>query len=360
MHRRSFLLFGAGAGLYAGPLEDRIRRIEQRWLPVTSMAGDRVPAVSMAVFHDGQIEWARAYGVATTTGTLFQAASLSKPLAAMAALHMAQHGNFGLDDNVNTKLKSWQVPDNEFTATAKVTVRGILSHTAGLTVPSFPGYDEDDEVPSVLEILDGKLPARTLPVRVSQPPGAQFLYSGGGYTVLQVLLEDRFGKAFPELMRRIVLQRLSLYTSTFEQPLPAESAARAAVGFHQNGRSYTGGWHTYPELAAAGLWTTPIDLAKFALEVQNTLAGKSAKVLEKSAAALMVTPHLGAYGLGVETRPGWFGPGGANAGYRCRLWAARDGSHGAAVMTNSDNGAKLVDRIFAAIAAESSWPAGLA
>ncbi len=359
MRRRSFLLFGAGAGLYAGPLEDRIRRIEQRWLPVTSMAGERVPAVSIAVFRDGHIEWARAYGVATTTGTLFQAASVSKPLAAMAALHMAQHGNFTLDEDVNAKLKSWQVPDSEFTASAKVTVRGLLSHTAGLTVHGFPGYDEDDDVPSVLEILDGKLPARTLPVRVDQPPGTKFRYSGGGYTVLQVLLEDRFGKAFPELMRRIVLQRLSLYTSTFEQPLPAESAARAAVGFHENGRSYTGGWHTYPEMAAAGLWTTPIDLAKFAIEVQHALAGKSNKVIEKSSAELMVTPHVGPYGLGFETLPGWFGHGGANAGYRCRLWAATDGSHGAAVMTNSDNGALLVKRIFAAIAAESAWPPGL-
>jgi len=356
LRRRSLLLLGSGA-LYAGPLEDRIRRIEQRWAPSAAMATTQVPAVSVAVFRDGQIEWARAYGVATTTGTLFQAASISKPVAAMAALHMAQFGNFTLDEPINQKLKSWQVPPHEFTA--QVTLRGILGHTAGLTVSGFPGYAEDSEAPSVLEILDGRKPANTPPIRVDIAPGSLYRYSGGGYTVLQVLLEDRFGKSFPELMRRIVLQRLSMYTSTYEQPLPAESASRAAVGFRSNGRSYTGGWHLYPEMAAAGLWTTPIDIAKFAIEIQQTLAGKSTKILEKASAELMVTPHIGRHGLGLVAVPAWFGHSGSNAGYKCQFWAARNGGHGAAVMTNSDNGMKLIKPIFDAIAAESAWPPGL-
>jgi CubicO group peptidase (beta-lactamase class C family) len=358
VRRRSLLLLGAGAPIYAGPLEDRIRRIEQRWKPLDSMVSERVPAVSMAIFRDGHIEWARAYGVATTTGTLFQAASISKPVAAMAALHMAQFGNFGLDEDVNEKLQSWKIPTNEFTAQAKVTLRGILSHTAGLTVHGFPGYGEDADAPSVLEVLDGKKPANTAPVRVDVKPGTLYRYSGGGYTVLQVLLEDRFGKSFPELMRRLVLQKLSMYTSTYEQPLPAESATRAAVGFHLNGRSYTGGWHLYPEMAAAGLWTTPIDIAKFAIEVQKALAGASNRVIEKASAELMVTPHIGQHGLGlVALGSKWFGHSGSNAGYRCRFWATRDGAHGAAVMTNSDNGDAVLTPILSAIAAESGWPA---
>lgn len=345
---------------YPGPIEDRIRRIESRWRPSDLMAAAKVPAVSIAVLRDAQVEWARAYGVAVTTSSLFQAASISKPVAAMAALHMAQHGNFALDQDVNEKLQSWRIPENDFTKTSKVTISRILSHTAGLTVHGFPGYGEGEERPSVLEILDGRMPANTAPVRVDVEPGTRYRYSGGGYTVLQVLLEDRFRKPFAELMRRIVLQPLSLGTSTFEQPLPDELASRAAVAFHETGRSYTGGWHTYPEQAAAGLWTTPIDLLKFGIEVHKARSGMSNRVLEKDMAVRMTTPAAGApeHGLGFAANREWFWHNGANAGYRCALFMSIDGRHGAAVMTNSDTGQKVIRPVLSAIAAESGWPAG--
>ena len=354
--RRQFLLLGAGAAVYAGPLEDRIRRIEALWKPTTAMAESQTPAVSIAVIRKGAVEWARTYGVGVSAGTLFQAASISKPVTAMAALHMAQYGNFGLDENVNDKLTAWQVPDNLFTGSQKVTVRGILSHTAGLTVHGFPGYGENDAVPTVRQVLDGASPANTGPVRVDVVPGTAYRYSGGGYTVLQLLLTERFQRPFPELMQRIVLSRLGLHNSTFEQPLGQARAARTAVGFHNTGRSYTGGWHTYPEMAAAGLWTTPTDLSLFAIAVASAVMGESNKIIERDIAERMIIPHIGRHGLGFVGGQGWFRHGGANAGYRCELICRADASHGAVIMTNSDSGGRLIPPVLAAIAQESGWP----
>ncbi|MBI2686787.1 MAG: beta-lactamase family protein [Acidobacteria bacterium] len=354
--RRQFLALGAGVAAYAGPLEDRIRRIESQWRPEASMAEHKTPAVSVAVIRDGSLQWARTYGIGTSTGTLFQAASISKPVTAMAALHMAQYGNFGLDENVNDKLTAWHVPDNELTRLKKVTVRGILSHTAGLTVSGFPGYAENDVVPTVRQVLDGEAPANTRPVRVDVEPGSLYRYSGGGYTVLQLLLTERFQRPFPELMQRIVLSRLGMNNSTFQQPPPPERAARTAVGFHDNGRSYTGGWHTYPEMAAAGLWTTPTDLSLFAIAMARAVMGESNKIVERAMAELMIIPHIGRHGLGFVGAQGWFGHTGGNAGYRCELLCRADASHGAVVMTNSDSGGRLIRPVLLAIAQESNWP----
>ena len=354
--RRQFLLLGAGAAVYAGPLEDRIRRIEGLWRPETSMADSKTPAVSLAVIRNGAVEWARTYGVGSSSGTLFQAASISKPVTAMAALHMVQYGNFGLDEDVNDKLTAWKVPENSLTASRKVTVRGILSHTAGLSVHRFPGYGESDAVPTVRQVLDGAAPANTGPVRVDVVPGSLYRYSGGGYTVLQLLLTERFQRPFPELMQRIVLGRLGMHSSTFEQPLPQARAARTAVGFHDNGRSYTGGWHTYPEMAAAGLWTTPTDLSLFAIAVSGAVMGESSKIIEREAAERMIIPHIGRHGLGFVGGQGWFGHGGANAGYRCELICRADASHGAVIMTNSDSGGRLIRPLLGAIAQEANWP----
>jgi CubicO group peptidase (beta-lactamase class C family) len=345
---------------WAGPLEERIQRIEKRWQPVRRMAELKVPAVSMVVIKDGSIEWMRAYGVAVTTESLFQAASISKPVAAMAALHMAQNGNFGIDENVNDKLVSWKVPDNEFTKEKKVTLRGILSHSAGLTVSGFPGYAEHEKVATLLQVLNGEPPTNTAPIRVDVTPGTLYRYSGGGYTVLQQLMIDRFKKPFPELMRTIVLGTLGMRSSTYEQPLPEDRRARAAVGFRENGRSIAGGWHTYPEMAAAGLWTTPSDLARFAIEVQKSIEGKSNKVVQREFAKLMVTPQVGRHGLGLvmqgEGAAATFGHGGSNAGYRCQLEASMDGKWGMVVMTNSDTGQELINQVMKAVREEYQWP----
>ena len=341
-----------------------------QWPVEAAMAKYKVPAVSVAVMEGGKIVKAQAWGVLEAGGsakanteTLFQAASISKPVAAMAALHMSQYGNFTLDENVNGKLKSWKVPDNPFTASEKVTLRRLLSHTAGLTVHSFRGYGEGEPAPIVLQILDGAPPANSKPIRVDLQPGNQFRYSGGGYTVAQLLMTERFGKPFPELMSLIVLRPLGMRHSTYEQPLPADRAANAARGHRADGTMVKGRWHTYPEMAAAGLWSTPSDLALFAIEVWKASRGESNRVLEKSTAVAMLTPVKEVYGLGFGVEGNGasarFAHNGSNEGFRCSLVMYRQSGNGAVIMTNGDQGAALAKKLLRAIAETYRWPKGI-
>ena len=325
------------------------------------MAAHAVPAVSVAVIEAGEIAWARAWGSADTE-TVFQAASISKPVAAMAAMHMSQYGNFGLDEDVNAKLSSWQVPPGEGTSAHPVTLRGLLSHSAGLTVHGFPGYAEGAPLPSLLQILDGEPPANTDPIRVDIQPGSRYRYSGGGYVVLQQLMTDHSGWDFPEMMRRMVLARLGMTRSTYEQPLPEAWVDNAARAHDGNGNPIAGRWHTYPEMAPAGLWTTPSDLARWAIELWNAYHGRSNRILAASTARAMLTRQREDYGLGVAVSPEGasfrFGHGGSNAGYRCDLFLFVETGQGIVIMTNSDHGGRLFRSLQEAAAQEHGWPAG--
>ncbi|MEX2299564.1 MAG: serine hydrolase domain-containing protein [Bryobacterales bacterium] len=326
-----------------------------------------VPGVSVAVIDGGEIAWAKGYGLTAagasspvTTDTLFQAASISKPVTAMAALHMARYGNFGLDQDVNAKLQSWKVPENAFTKIKPVTLRGILTHSAGLTVHGFRGYAPGEDVPTLLEVLDGAGPANSAAIRVDSEPGSAVRYSGGGYTVLQQLMIDTFGKPFPELMSIIILRQAGMANSTFEQPLPEARAAQAATGHGRDGRPVAGNWHTYPEMAAAGLWTTPSDLARFAIALQKAWKGESDRILTQKLAAEMLSKQFKGSGLGVglsgEGKTAFFAHGGGNEGFRCFLAAGVANGQGAVIMTNSDNGDALARELLRAIAAEYDWP----
>lgn len=233
-----------------------------------------VPAVSIAVIDGGSVAWARAYGTAdmasgraASTATLFQAASMSKPVASTAALQLVQEGVLALDAPVNKTLRSWRIPENAFTTGHAVTLRHLLSHTSGLTVSGFPGYTAGEPIPTVTQILDGAPPANTPPVRVNTTPGSQLKYSGGGMTVMQLLLTDVTGKDFPALMRERVLGPIGMHSSTWEQPLSDDRGRDAAAGHETNGAPVAGKYHVYPELAAAGLWTTPTDLAHWVLAI---------------------------------------------------------------------------------------------
>lgn len=364
----------------AAALEERIKRIENGLLPPFIIKGQTVlqmkladrmkfyktPGVSLAVINNGRIEWARGYGVreaggdvAVTPETLFQAASISKPVAAMAALRLVQEGKLNLDEDVNRKLVTWKVPENEFTREKKVTLRGLLSHSAGLTVHGFAGYARDSQLPTLLQVLDGVKPANSALIRVDTTPGTKYRYAGGGYVVLQQLLMDVTGKQFQTLMRDTVLKRIGMAHSTYEQPLPKERWAQAAVGYMPTGEKVQGDWHTYPEMAAAGLWTTPSDLARFAIENQQAIAGKSGQVLSQEMARQMLTPQVGGWGLGLSVagsgQSARFSHGGANEGFRCLLVAYINTGQGAVVMTNSDSGSGLGEEIFRSIAQEYGW-----
>lgn len=334
-----------------------------------------VPGVSIAVIHRGAIEWVRGFGEAAIGGppvtpeTLFQAGSISKPVTAVAALALVQAGKLDLDADVNLALKGWRIPDNPFSSESKVTLRRLLSHSAGTTVSGFAGYQAGTPVPSLLDILDGLPPANNAPVRIEHEPGRQTQHSGGGYTIVQQLLIDVTGGPFPALLDDIVLGPFGMAHSGFEQPLPAERLRTAATPYRQHGAPVPAGPHVYPELAAAGLWTTSTDLAHFLLAVLDALAGRQGSVLSQSTTAEMLTPvhgsaealppGLGRYGLGWLVRgtapDRQFWHNGVNDGFANCMVIFENG-HGAVVMTNGAGGQVLVGEILRSIAAEYGWP----
>jgi CubicO group peptidase (beta-lactamase class C family) len=361
-------------------VEARIARVENGLLPAFIVAGApsaaksisrrmadfKTPGVSVAVINNGAVEWAKGYGVTeagtvtpVTPHTLFQAASVSKSIAALGALRLVDQGKLVLDEDVNVKLVSWKVPENEFTKTEKVTLRRLLSHSAGLTVHGFGGYEAGTPVPTTSQVLDGAKPANSDPVRVNVVPGTIWRYSGGGYTVAQQLMADVAGRPFPALMADLVLKPVGMDDSTYEQPLPESRRGEAASGHTSDGKLLPGRYHTYPEMAAAGLWTTPTDLAKFLLEIARARRGES-QVLSKALALDMTTLQKPGYGLGLSLdgfgKMASFGHGGSNEGFKCQMTAYLDGGRGAVIMTNGDLGLFVAGEILHAVALAYDWP----
>ena len=324
-----------------------------------------VPGLSIAVIDNYKIVWTKGYGVIETGSstpvtpkTLFQAGSISKPVAATGALYLVEHGKLALDENVNEKLKSWKVPDNDFTTKEKVTLRRLMSHTAGLTIHGFPGYDVNDAMPTLVQIFNGEKPANTAPIRVDILPGTKEVYSGGGVTIEQQLMMDVSGKAFPVLMRELVLDKIGMAESSYEQPLPPARAAMTASGTYSDGKVVHGRWHIYPEMAAAGLWTTPTDLCRFAIEIALSKQGKSNRVISEKMTKEMLTPVLDQAGLGLfmdKDNPGQFGHDGADEGFQAILTMHAESGKGLAIMANSDNGITVGDILVRKIAKEYGW-----
>jgi CubicO group peptidase (beta-lactamase class C family) len=369
----------ATSAIAADKKEIRIHRVIQEMLPpvlvrgespvVTSLAARmtelRVPGVSIAVLHKGRIEWARGFGVtrwggpAVTDRTLFQAASISKPVFALAMVRLADIGRVNLQANVNDYLTTWKVPDTPFTRQTPVTLRALLSHTAGITGQGFRGYEPNAPLPTLGQILDGAPPANNSPVRVDTPPGDRYRYTGGGYVVAQAVLQDVTGESAERFLQEFLLKPLGMKLSTFEQPLPASRAAEIALPYRADGSPVAGGPRVYPELAAAGLWTTPSDLARYALGVRVALQGKAKAPISAPTARSMLTPILDGNGLGPRiggsTSRKFFTHNGGNEGYRCLFVAYEDGE-GAVVMTNSDNGGVIMEEVMRSIAFAYEWP----
>ena len=319
-----------------------------------------IPGLSVAFAANGEIQWARAYGMADsasgramTTDTFLLAGSISKPVAAVRALQLVEQGEFDLDENVNRYLESWQLPDNEFTATEKVTLRRILNHTAGLTVWGFPGYDQGDDIPSVVEVLDGE--GNTDPVRVFRQPGEAWQYSGGGYTIMQLAIEDNEDAGFAASLETNVLDRIGMPNSTFENPLPETLHDVAATGYRASGDEVEGKWPIYPEMAAAGLWTTPSELIRYGIEIQRILQDQRDGVLSYATVVEMLDAEPGAHGLGPGVQEHTFGHGGADEGFRAELRAWKDHPYAVVVMVNSDNG-KIIRELLLSIAREYELP----
>lgn len=382
LQRLAMPLLLAGMASAGAATSDEIARIERGLRQPVMLAGQpatrtlademrrlNVPGVSIAVIRGGKIAWAQGYGVthadgpAVSAATLFQAASISKPVTAMATLRLAQEGKLDLDADVNTILTSWKLRPAT-SGGASTSLCQLLSHTGGTSVSGFPGYAAGKPVPTLLQVLDGAPPANTKPVRAEAAPGSAFRYSGGGYSIVQQALIDRARQSFGALLADSVLKPIGMKDSSFVQPLPAALLARAALPHDGSGKPYAGGPYTYPELAAAGLWTTPTDLARFAIDLQRS-AGGGKGVLAPAMARTMLQPVKNRYGLGVELEGEHGAPsfahGGSNMGYQNTLFAyaatkANAGGDGVVVMTNGANGGPLAASIVLAIAAEYKWP----
>jgi CubicO group peptidase (beta-lactamase class C family) len=360
------ILFGlcAVASMAHAATDPRIDRIENglrapvavRGAPARTMRlQDRmrdlhVPGVSIAVIDHGRIAWARAYGVAdvdsgrpVTPATLFQAASISKPVAAVVAVK----SRIDLDADVNRFLRGWRVPDNPPTAQHPVTVRMLLSHTAGVSDDDLAGYPATASCPTLQQALEK--------AEIKWEPGTRYSYSSRGYGVLQQVLVDATGRPFDALARATVLAPLGMRDSLFASTLPAALAPRAAQGHRLDGTPVAGGWHCYPEQAAAGLWTTAADLARFAIALQR----RGSAFLTRQQIDTLLTPVRDDYGLGFELghagREPAFHHSGSNAGYKAQLWMYTRTGQGAVILTNGDYGATLIAELMRAIAAEYGW-----
>jgi CubicO group peptidase (beta-lactamase class C family) len=359
-------------------VEERISKVESSLVNPVYIEGDStwslearmkhygVPGVSIAVINDYKIDWVKSYGIMdketgnpVTGKTLFQAGSISKPVAAYAALSLTEKGKFNLDENVNLYLKSWQLPDNEFTSEKKVALKHLLNHSAGTTVHGFLGYSPDLPVPTLLQVLDGNPPANSPAIRVDKTPEKDFRYSGGGYCIMQQMLIDTEGKPFPQILKEEVLVPLSMSNSTYEQPLTGEQLQAAATGYLPDGTQTKGKRHTYPEMAAAGLWTTAEDLAKFAINIQLQLKDESGKVLSKTMTEKMLTPFVSDFvGLGmfIDKRKDqvYFGHGGWDEGFSSEMVAHKNNGYGVVVLTNS-NHPDFISEVIRAVARSYNW-----
>lgn len=292
-----------------------------------------VPAVSLAYAQGEEIVTA---GWGAEPETLFQAASISKPVTALLALRLVADGELSLDGDNATPLDP------------RITLRLLLSHGAALSVFGFPGYERDAPLPSLQEILDGSPPANNEPVRTVGVPGLEASYSGGGYMVIQQLIEDMTHEPFANLAAERIFAPLQMESATFDQPLPRELESLAAPGFSE-GRVIDGGWLVYPELAAAGLWCTPTDLVRLARGIQDAFEGDPRATIPQPLAAEMLTPQFPGWGLGVglsgEPEDPRFGHTGGNAGFRCELVASARRGLVVAVMSNADEGGVLVPQL---------------
>ena len=334
---------------------------------VAEMKEHHITGVSLAIIENGQVGKAQGYGftdkslaIPVTTSTLFQAGSVSKPVAALGALRLVEDGRLSLDEDVNRWLKQWKVLENDYTKDEKVTLRRILSHSAGLTVHGFPGYTVGASMPTLVEILDGTKPANTAAIRVDVVPGSTSRYSGGGYTVMQQMMIDVIGKPFPEFMQETVLTPLRMAASTYEQPLPKDKVAAAATGYYADGKQVEGKWHIYPEMAAAGLWTTASDLARFAIGIQQALAGKSNPVISQSMTRQMLTVQKGNSGLGLgldgSGKTLRFSHNGRDEGFDAFMMAYAESGQGVVIMINANDNSGAVNRMVDAVRREYNWP----
>lgn len=327
------------------PLQDELERLA--W---EECEKQHVPGVGLALVRAGQLAWTLACGYAdlehereVTPDTVFNIGSISKTVAAWGLMKLVEQGQLALDAPVVTKR--WQPPACEYDL-AGVTLRRLLSHTAGLSLHGYPGFWPPKELPTIEASLAGDTNGAG-DVRLEAAPGTRWEYSGGGFTWAQLLLEETSAQGFAEYMRAQVLEPLGMRHSAYGWP--PEILARSATPYDQDGKPLPRGGPLFTELAAAGLQTTPADLGRFAVaSLVRSGAGAEPPVLRRETIELMQTPAPASreYGLGYEVQEMLgllaVGHGGANEGWMARLSLIPASGDGIVILTNGTNGNAVI------------------
>ncbi|UOE47463.1 beta-lactamase family protein [Mucilaginibacter sp. SMC90] len=352
------LLVLPGSAAYGQFVNDKLAEVEKNlvgnirikgnppMLLTDRMAYYHVPGVSIAIIKNYKIIGVKGYGTTSdslgkpvTEQTLFQAGSVSKSLNAVGIMKLRQENKLDLYIDINSYLQRWKFRYDSISREKTISMAQLLSHTAGVNVPGFPGYNRGSNLPDIVQLLNGRPPANTPRIQAEREPGKQMVYSGGGVLISQLAVMDITGQTYDDYMRKAVLMPLDMTHSTYGEPAGFD---QIATGHYANGKEIYGRYRTYPELAAAGLWSTPGDLAKYIIEVQLACEGAAAKVLTQESARLMLQPyHNDRTGLGVfvDTLNGavYFQHAGVTSGFRCQYYGSMKGGNGVVVMTNGDN-----------------------
>jgi CubicO group peptidase (beta-lactamase class C family) len=366
---------------YSPETEEKIRLVENSlagwvetgnedtWSLVERMKKYNINGLSIAVIHNNQIEWAKGYGFAdmseqrpVTENTLFQAASISKSLNSLGILKLVQEKKLDLNTDINNYLVTWKFPYDTVSKGKIITLTNLLSHTGGLSVSGFPGYEKGNRIPTIPQILDGMEPANSKAVRSIKEPGTEVIYSGGGTTISQLIISDVTKQPYDEFIQENVLDLLGMTSSSFVQPPPASKEKILATGYQADGKEINGKYHIYPEQAAAGLWTTPSDLCRYIIETQLALDGKSSRILTPEMTRIRLTPILedAALGTWVNSRVTgsfkYFNHNGGNAGFCCTAIGCENSGDGVVIMTNTnfDNTA-ILEEIANSVATVYQW-----
>ncbi len=325
----------------------------------------KIPALSLAVINHGEIEWVDIYQNANfhdqqnlDSTNIFQAASLSKPVTFLAALRMHSSGEIDLDKNIQYYLKDFVLPQGKQTVENPVTFRNIFSHTSGINPGGYQGYPRNVPMPTDFDILMGNEGVNTPAIEVITPPNKVLAYSGGGYTVAELALQDIFNDKFSNIMKKWILEPAGMTLSEFTQPLPASDSLRVAKGYTYSGDVVEGGWRNHPEQAAAGPWSNATDMAKFMIEIYNAYQGKNSIFSQTDIESILNDEREGhVYGFIVDRSDDDISIThyGGNAGYRTGMTISLSSGNGLVYLTNSDNGGALGNELLLSASQIFNW-----
>ena len=361
---------GLRAPVRFGQETDKTYSVQQR------LEYHKVPGISFALIQNGELAWASGYGAvaaasqqAVTVNTLFQAASIAKPVTAFAVMRMQQQRLIDINASIDIYLTSLTLAKGEQTPEAVVSFKNLLDHSSGLTAGGYMGYEKGAAIPSDRQTFNGEAPANTKATSVETTPGTVVSYSGAGYTLAEIALTDHFKQPFEQLMDTWALSPLAMKNSSFVLDYPQQQGVEVALGHDRAGKTINGGWRRHPEQAAAGLWSTATDLARFAIEITKAYQGNST-LLSHAAAREMLAPIMpqqdlsGQFGgqpamtfiVAGADEQFLFQHGGGTLGYSCFMVMYPETGNGAVFMTNSDAGYSIGHEMLRAASFFYNWP----